>query len=89
MLALLFIGIPLLGKKKNKNSAGFFFFFNFLRIKVCLWLVVDAGVNINRVSNCRDINRVSKTRFPGGHQMEKRQIRLDQNIKIESLRLDL
>ena len=88
MLALLFIGIPLLGKKKNKNSAGFFFFF-FLRIKVCLWLVVDAGVNINRVSNCRDINRVSKTRFPGGHQMEKRQIRLDQNIKIESLRLDL
>ena len=76
-------------EEEEQELSWFFFFFNFLRIKVCLWLVVDAGVNINRVSNCRDINRVSKTRFPGGHQMEKCQIRLDQNIKIESLRLDL
>ena len=40
-------------------------------------------------SNYGDINRVSKTRFLGGHHVEKCQIRPNQNMKTESLRLDL
>ena len=36
-----------------------------------------------------DINRVFKTRFPGGRHVEKCQLKSDQNMKIEFLRFDL
>ena len=43
----------------------------------------------NRVFKGRDINRVSKTRFPGGRHVEKCQLRPNQNMKIEPQRLGL
>ena len=74
-------------EEEEQQLSSFFFFFFFLCIEVCLWLV--ASVNTNRVSNCRDINRVSKTQFPSGRQVEKCQIRPNQNMKTKSLKLDL
>ena len=50
---------------------------------------MDASEHINQVFNCRDINQVFKTRFLGGCHVEKRQIKPDQIMEIESLRLDL
>ena len=49
---------------------------------------MDASEHINQGFYCQDINRVSKTRFLGGHHIEKRQIKVYQNMEIESQRLD-
>ena len=53
-------------------------------------MVVDLCFVLQTLENLfTDINRVSKTRFPGGHHVKKCQLRSNQNMKIEFLRLDL
>ena len=67
---------PMTWEEEEEELSWFFFFFFrikvflqskfvcglFFRIKVCLWLVVGADVNINRVLN---------SQFPGRRHVEK------------------
>ena len=50
---------------------------------------MDAGEHINQVFKGRDINRVSKTQFPGGRHVEKGQVKPIQNMKTKPQRLGL